>query len=62
MNSWYRNFADIVFPAINEERLFVLYSDNKFSGSNTPVKFIVEVPMIKENSNLSDGDCLNPAV
>ena len=28
MNSWCKDFADIVFPAINEERFAVLYSNN----------------------------------
>ena len=34
MNSWCKDFADIVFPAINEERFSVLYSSNKFSRPN----------------------------
>ena len=54
MNSRCRDFADIVFPAISEERFSVLYSDNKFSGPNTPVNFIVGALMLKENSNLHD--------
>lgn len=29
MNSWCKDFADIVFPAIKEERFSVLYSDIK---------------------------------
>lgn len=58
MNSWYRDFADIVFPALNEERFSVLYSDNKFSRPNTPVNFIVGALMLKENNNLNDDELL----
>lgn len=58
MNSWCRDFAEIVFPAINEERFSVLYSDNKFSRPNTPVNFIVGALMLKENSNLNDDELL----
>lgn len=58
MNSWCKDFADIVFPAINEERFSVLYSDNKFSRSNTPVNFIVGALILKENNNLNDDELL----
>ncbi len=56
MNSWCRDFADIVFPAINEERFSVLYSDNKFSRPNTPVNFIIGALILKENNNLNDDE------
>lgn len=46
MNSWCKDFADIVFPAINEERFSVLYSSNKFSRPNTPVNFIIGALML----------------
>ena len=39
--SWCKNFADIVFPAINEERFSVRYSENHAARPNTPVNFIV---------------------
>ena len=48
--SWEKDFADIVFLAINEERLSVLYSDNNASRSNTPVFFIVGALMLKTMS------------
>ncbi len=54
MNSWCKDFADIVFSAINEERFSVLYSNNKFSRPNTPVNVIVGAMMLKENNNLTD--------
>lgn len=56
--SWAKDFADIVFPAINEERFSVLYSDNKASRSNTPVNFIVGALMIKAMMGQSDDDML----
>jgi len=38
--SWAKDFADIVFPGINEERFAVLYSEAG-SRPNTPVNVIV---------------------
>lgn len=58
INSWCKDFADIVFPAINEERFSVLYSDNKFSRPNTPVNFIVGALILKENNNLNDDELI----
>ena len=58
MNSWCKDFADIVFPAINEERFSVLYSDNKFSRPNTPVNFIVGALILKENNNLNADELI----
>ena len=57
-HSWCKDFADVVFPAINEERFAVLYSDNKFSRSNTPVNFIVGALFLKENNSLSDDELM----
>ena len=56
--SWAKDFADIVFPAINEERFAVLYSENKASRSNTPVNFIVGAMMIKVMMGQSDEELL----
>lgn len=58
MKSWCKDFADIVFPAINEERFAVLYSNNKFSRPNTPVNVIVGALMLKESNNLTDDELL----
>lgn len=55
-NSWAKDFADIVFPAINEERFAVLYSDHVFSRPNTPVNFIVGALMLKELNGLTDDE------
>ena len=57
-NSWANDFAKIVFPAINEERFSVLYSDAPASRPNTPVNFIVGALMLKETNQLSDDDLM----
>lgn len=56
MNSWCKDFADIVFPAINEERFAVLYSNNNASRPNTPINFIIGSLMLKENNGLTDDE------
>ena len=58
LGSWAKDFAEIVFPAINEERFSVLYSDNAFSRPNTPVNIIVGALILKENGGLSDGELM----
>ena len=40
-NSWARDFSDIVFQAINEERFSVLYSSSDASRPNTPINVII---------------------
>ena len=55
-HSWCKDFSDFVFPAINEERFSVLYSDHKFSRPNTPVNFIIGALILKENNSLSDDE------
>ena len=56
MKSWCKDFADIVFPAINEERFSVLYSENDASRPNTPVNFIIGSLILKENNGLTDEE------
>ena len=46
-NSWAKIFADEIFPAIDEERFSVLYSD-KASRPNAPVNVIIGALIIKE--------------
>ena len=57
-NSWAKGFSDIVFPAINEERFAVLFSDNPFSRPNTPVNIIIGAFFLKEMFGLTDDDLL----
>ena len=58
LSSWAKDFADVVFPAINEERFSVLYSRNDFSRPNTPVNIIVGALMLKEIGGLSDSELM----
>lgn len=53
--SWAKPFAEEIFPAIDEERFSVLYSD-KASRPNTPVNVIVGALIIKELFDLSDDE------
>ena len=48
-------FSDEIFPAIDEERFRVLYSQNA-SRPNTPVNIIVGALIIKELFALSDDE------
>ena len=54
--SWAKIFADDIFPAIDEERFSILYSDNKASRTNTPVNVIVGALIIKELFDYSDDE------
>lgn len=57
--SWAKDFSDIVFPAINEERFSVLYSDHKFSRPNTPVNIVVGGLILKESLGLTDDELID---
>lgn len=48
-------FADEIFPAIDEERFSILYSD-KASRPNTPVNVIIGALIIKELFDYSDDE------
>lgn len=54
-NSWAKIFADEIFPAIDETRFSVLYSD-KASRPNTPVNVIIGALIIKELFDYSDDE------
>ena len=55
--SWAKDFAEIVFPAINERRFSVLYS-KEGSRPNTPVNVIVGSLMLKEYFGLTEEELL----
>ena len=59
LNSWAKTFAEIVFPAINEERFAVLYSERSASRTNTPINIIIGALMLKEMLGLSDDELLS---
>lgn len=54
-NSWAHIFSEEIFPAIDEERFSVLYSD-KASRPNTPVNVIIGALIIKELFDYSDDE------
>ena len=56
--SWAKDFAEIVFPYINEERFSVLYSSGKNSRPNTPINFIIGALILKEFTGLSDDQLI----
>jgi hypothetical protein len=47
-NCWAQSFRDYVFPQINEERFYVIYSSDHASRPNTPINIIIGLLMIKE--------------
>ena len=53
--SWAKVFSDEIFPAIDEDRFRVLYSENA-SRPNTPVNIIVGALILKEIFDLSDDE------
>ena len=59
--SWAKIFADKVFPAIDEERFSVLYSD-KASRPNAPVNVIIGALIIKELFDYSDDEIVENLV
>jgi len=58
MNSWAKGFSDHIFPAINEKRFAVLYSDTKASRPNNPVNAVIGSLILKEMFNLTDDELL----
>ncbi len=59
--SWAKIFADEIFPAIDEERFSVLYSD-KASRPNAPVNVIIGALIIKELFDYSDDEIVENLV
>lgn len=55
-NSWAKIFAEDIFPAIDEERFRVLYSDRTQSKFNTPVNICIGALIIKEMFQISDDE------
>ena len=53
--SWAFPFQEHIFPAINEDRFSVLYSD-KGSRPNTPVNVIIGALILKELLNKTDEE------
>ena len=62
MNSWAKNFADVVFPAINGKRFQVLYKDNDASRPTTPANYIIGALFIKEMFGLTDDETVEMCI
>lgn len=56
--SWAKEFAEIVFPAINEDRFSVVYSDNIASRPNTPVNIIIGAMLLQEMFPQTDDELM----
>ena len=56
--SWANDFADNVFPHINEDRFSVLYSANDASRPNTPVNVVIGSFLLKEMLGQTDEELL----
>ena len=54
--SWANDFAERIFPLINETRYSVIYSDKTASRPNTPVNVIIGALVIKELHGLTDDE------
>jgi len=54
-DNWAHPFQQLIFPAINEDRFEVLYSD-KPSRPNSPVNVIIGALILKEIFGLSDAN------
>ena len=57
-NSWAESFRNEIYPAINEERFAVLYSDNAASRPNTSVKFILGAIILGMLLGLSEAELI----
>ena len=55
--SWATQFAERIFPLIEEEKFSVLYSD-KASRPNTPVNVIIGALILKELRGQTDDEIL----
>jgi hypothetical protein len=55
-DSWAADFAEMIFPYINEARFAVLYSENGATRPNTPVNFTFALLLIKEMLRLTDEE------
>lgn len=56
--SWAKQFAEKIFPLINEEKFSVLYSD-KASRPNTPVNVIIGGMVLQELLDLTDEEFMD---
>ena len=55
--SWAKEFAEYIFPSINEKPFEVLYCEDN-GRPNTPVNVIIGALILKEMSKLTDEELL----
>lgn len=56
LKSWAKPFADVIFPAISEERFSILYSQNAATRPNSPTNITIGAMIIKEMVGATDED------
>lgn len=56
--SWAESFRNDIYPAINEERFAVLYSNNPATRPNTPINFILGAMIIGTIQGLSEEELI----
>lgn len=57
--SWAKEFGDVLFPMINEDRFSVLYSENPASRPNNPVNVYFGLLVLKAMFGQSDEEALD---
>ena len=62
LNSWAKGFSDIVFPAINEERFAVLFSQDEATRPNTPINVLIGALLLKELFQMTDEELVETVV
>lgn len=62
LKSWAKDFGEIVFPAINEERFAILYSENNNSRPNAPVNVLIGALILKALHQLTDEELVDALV
>ena len=56
--TWAYDYAEKVFPKINEERFGVMYSQNQASRPNTPINILVSILFLKKLLNMTDEEMI----
>jgi len=58
LSSWANGFSEIIFPAINEKRFSVLYSETEGSRPNNPMNAVVGSLVLKKLLRLTADELL----
>ena len=60
--SWAEDFANCIFPNINEEPFSVLFSGRSDSKPNAPINVILGLLILKEQFGLTDEECMHQLI